>query len=202
MRRGFGQLCLCRLVVQPPSPGPRSGGGAWLCGRRGALAASSNKDPRPRAGLPPRQPNSVRARWGGETRRRQTHRDDFIFFKGDSQFVQFLITWAPELEFQDWEDKSALCRAGWRCANPYLSSQSWNFCLSQEPPPAVLAWEVLHTLHSEPGDERILLCAGYRRGLELLIVTNSFSRSWSSHALSTAVYYSTLCWQPAQTWDV
>lgn len=83
----------------PPGP-PRLPGRPQLCRRgRGARLPPATKNRGPVRGLglgtglpsPPAE-ELMEGRRGGGT-------DDFICFRGDSQFVQLLITRAPELEF-------------------------------------------------------------------------------------------------------
>lgn len=94
----------------PPRPAPAAGEPSFA-GRAGAgvegAAASSNKEPRPGSGARRRAPCPVlpfshplpRPSLPAEELMGKTHPrmggtriDDFIFFKGDSQFDQLLIT--------------------------------------------------------------------------------------------------------------
>lgn len=184
--RDFGQPCSPHLL--PPSP---------LCpGCGGPQAASSNKEPVPSrglglgAGLPalpaPGLLGKTHPRVGAGGR----ETDDFIFFKGDSQFVHLLITWAPELEFHGWEDEAVL-RVGLAgdVRIPFSPAKAGTrACPGHHPQPCSLGRCL--TLRTARPPQR---CGP---ALQLRRVTNSSSRSWSRRALHTAVYYSTLCWQP------
>lgn len=78
------------------------------------------------------------------------------------------------------------------CESPFLLPVLELLLLLGTTPSRALWGGTSHAARRVQGGTCILLSARYRRGSELLVVTNSSSRSCSSNALYTGVYYSTL----------